>query len=196
MKKSIGLVLTMLTMGITIIGADNLSASAENFNPGKVFKLVDGKICNNTMYAGDIICNIAKMSAFAADFKVKLLPKTNNESGHFSVSIDVVDAKWTFVIYSDANGNYSINRLHIPNSKTVSRKYFKPQALPSELFKDALGIKVEFNDEVFKITFADQTFEQNVNAESATLSFASYRQPVEISDLKIEYKKASEVSQP
>lgn len=189
MKKEIAIGWIILLMGTAVVGADAQNASAETFKLDKVFKHANGTISNKTMYAGNILCNIPDMKTFAADFKLTLLPKTQKDSGFFSVNIDVGNAKWSYLINTAANGGYSLNKMHFPADKTVRRQYFKAQELSSELFKDTLAVHVEFKDGIFKIKFADQEFEQKLNTASAILSFASYRQPVEISDFKISYEK-------
>lgn len=189
MKKKIAMGWLLLLMGTAVVGAEIQNAAAESFKPNRTFKVANGKISNKTMYAGNISCEIQNMKTFSADFKLTLLPKSKKETGFFSVCVDVGNAKWSYLINTAANGAYGIKKLHNPAEKTVRTQYFTEKTLSPDLFKNALAINVEFKDGVFKIKFADQVFEQKLNAASATLSFASYPQPVEIGELKISYEK-------
>ncbi len=149
-------------------------------------KIIDEELTNKTKYAVNVAFKEKNIEGFILEFKLKLLKKISNESGHFSIGIDRGDGKLALYLVPSAD-KLEINSMFYKNGekKANDRKKFVISQ-PADTWQE---IKIVCNKDEYKLTIGKESFALGKAPGKGGFSLGSYRQPFAIDNLKLVYEK-------
>jgi len=193
-KKIIQLSCAAILFVSTLASAEELTIN-DNFDSGLdkwdkpssgAVKIIDEELTNKTKYAVNLKFKEKNIEGFVLSFKLKLLKKTSDEAGHFSIGIDRGDGRWALYLTTSSDKAEVVSMFYKNDDKKAL--YRKKIAISLSVDK-YMDIKVICNKDEYKLIVGKESFLLGSAPGKGGFSLGSYRQPFTIDDLKIVYEQ-------
>ena len=177
--------------------SDSFDGSWENWTPQKRnahFKIKDGVLVNHTFYASYLGLKNKEIGDFNLSFRMNILRSKKKTPGHFSIGINKGYGVWN-LYFTRIDESLRITSVFTPkDAKKGAKALFRERFTINAPIEEWMDVNIVANKDIYSLRVNKETFILGVAPGFGGISIGSYRQPVEIDDLKLSFSEPASLS--